>query len=687
MTALPIDVQLSSHTPAPDPGFINAKLRISATDPIFASFEVPVGGTSGSTALAVVVEIALTPGSPGNFTVAHGLPAAPAFVLIQMDSGGDIWFQTPLRYDATNLYLTASDGGIVGKAQCWLLAASAEIPFTSSIGNFSVPHGLGVAPVLIQIQKTAAGGVWLQTPNADATNVYLTGSDAGITGFLEVWKILPIPVSSNYARVALAPGAPGNFSVAHGLGAIPFLAEINMTSGGEIWFQSVRYDGTNLNLVASDAGITGYADVWAAAPSSAVISIPVTPAQGGTGAITLTAHAVLLGEGTSAVGFASPGTAGNVLTSNGASADPTFQAPGAAGVSSFNTRTGAVVPTTGDYTVAQVTGAASQVGVQDESYSYAADTGAANAYAIAPSPTVTSYVAGQSFSFKAANSNTGASTLNVSGLGTKSIKKLNGSTALASGDIVAGQIVTVSYDGTNFQMQSPAATAGGGGGGAPTTSEYILGAVDATLTNAAAIPGLYSSIDVLPASAGTIDDEFPGSSLSGSWTSINAPTAVVAGSYLNLSCPGSASTKWEYIYQTAPSTPWGVQMPFSILSALAANFWSAGLVLSDSSGKIIHFGFTVNNGLVVQYYNSPTSFNSAPVAAMAGLNGKTYIRLKDDGTNITFWYSIQGVAWYQFGQLSRTAFLTSGPTRVGIGVDSENSNIVYLETDWFRRYV
>jgi hypothetical protein len=43
----------------------------------------------------------------------------------------------------------------------------------------------------------------------------------------------------------------------------------------------------------------------------------VTVAQGGTGAATLTANAVLIGNGTSAVTAVAPSTAGNVLTSNG----------------------------------------------------------------------------------------------------------------------------------------------------------------------------------------------------------------------------------------------------------------------------------------------------------------------------------------------------------------------------------
>lgn len=52
--------------------------------------------------------------------------------------------------------------------------------------------------------------------------------------------------------------------------------------------------------------------------------------NGGTGASTLTQYNVLLGAGGSAVNFASPGTSGYVLTSNGASANPTFQAAASA---------------------------------------------------------------------------------------------------------------------------------------------------------------------------------------------------------------------------------------------------------------------------------------------------------------------------------------------------------------------
>lgn len=85
---------------------------------------------------------------------------------------------------------------------------------------------------------------------------------------------------------------------------------------------------------------------------------------------------------------------------------------------------------------------------------FAADTGAADAYAVAPTPAFNAYFTGMRIRFKATNANTGASTVNVNALGVKDIKK-SVSSALTAGDIAADQIVELTYDGTNFQMDVP----------------------------------------------------------------------------------------------------------------------------------------------------------------------------------------------------------------------------------------
>lgn len=104
----------------------------------------------------------------------------------------------------------------------------------------------------------------------------------------------------------------------------------------------------------------------------------------------------------------------------------------------------------------------SKVAIQNSSYTYAPDAQASDAYAITLSPAVTAYVTGQQFSFKANTANTGAGSLNVNGLGAKTIKKLTDQD-LATGDIEVGTICLVEYDGTNFQLLSSVAQVSAGG--------------------------------------------------------------------------------------------------------------------------------------------------------------------------------------------------------------------------------
>jgi hypothetical protein len=74
---------------------------------------------------------------------------------------------------------------------------------------------------------------------------------------------------------------------------------------------------------------------------------------------------------------------------------------------------------------------------------------------------ITAYTAGFGIIALFTNANTGAATLNVNSLGAKAIKK-SGSTALSAGDIAAGQILFLIYDGTNFQVVGGGSSAGGG---------------------------------------------------------------------------------------------------------------------------------------------------------------------------------------------------------------------------------
>ncbi len=58
-------------------------------------------------------------------------------------------------------------------------------------------------------------------------------------------------------------------------------------------------------------------------PSFGIATVP----GGGTGQTSFTAHTVLLGEGASSIASAGPGNAGQILVAAGASADPAFVTP------------------------------------------------------------------------------------------------------------------------------------------------------------------------------------------------------------------------------------------------------------------------------------------------------------------------------------------------------------------------
>lgn len=99
--------------------------------------------------------------------------------------------------------------------------------------------------------------------------------------------------------------------------------------------------------------------------------------------------------------------------------------------------------------------------------------GVANAYTLTNTPAFTSptaYRAGAVYIVTAAADNTGASTLNIDGLGAKPIVYTDGVTPVAQGDIKTGQQMVLIYDGTSFQLASTTANTASHGSSLITTT-------------------------------------------------------------------------------------------------------------------------------------------------------------------------------------------------------------------------
>jgi len=90
-------------------------------------------------------------------------------------------------------------------------------------------------------------------------------------------------------------------------------------------------------------------------------------------------------------------------------------------------------------------------GMQSAAVCYGVDTGSVNAMAVTLTPAPLKYYTGMTIRVKVGNSNTGPMTINVNNLGIVNVKRGNGA-ALASGDINAGMVAQLCFDGTNFQV-------------------------------------------------------------------------------------------------------------------------------------------------------------------------------------------------------------------------------------------
>lgn len=337
---------------------------------------------------------------------------------------------------------------------------------------------------------------------------------------------------------------------------------------------------------------------------------------------------------------------------------------------------------------------------------YAADAGSTDAYAVTMSPTPTVYAPGMLVHFKANTANTGAASLNVNSLGAKTIKK-NASADLTTGDISAGQIVAVVYDGTNFQLVNSSAAV------SPSTLDGLSDVVAASPATGAVLmfdgsdwrPALaVQGPDKAPASPATADDEFTGASLdtagtrfSGAtawaWRNQGGATAALTAGHLVLTAPGNGSDSFRVVEQVLPSAPWTFQMKLASLGVSESNDFQAGLVLlNNSSGKAITFTKTWASGpaLSVSRFTSVTSFSATntetDIFGSRDFYQPLYLEIENDGTDLTMRYSDSGLdgTWKTFATEALSTFISS-VDRIGIVANSTNSNPVATVVDWFRR--
>lgn len=272
---------------------------ITLTGTVTSSGSLTLGGTLSNVSLTTQVTGTLPAGNGGTGITSLG-------------SGVATWLGTP---SSANLAAAVTDetgsGSLVFATSPTLVTPTIGVATATSINKVAITAPATSATLTIANGKTLTANNSLTLAGTDATTMTFPSTSQTVAG-------LGLAQTFTAAQTFRAANAIRS-EAASTQDAIIIAGRAGGTSSRAVTLIPTALTASRTLTLPDNTGTV------------LTTGATVTVAQGGTGATTLTANNVILGNGTSAVQFVAPGTSGNVLTSNGTTW--TSAAPAAAGAS------------------------------------------------------------------------------------------------------------------------------------------------------------------------------------------------------------------------------------------------------------------------------------------------------------------------------------------------------------------